>query len=146
MISHDPITPKQEALLERMPIDGTDKELIASGDYADLNFLNEIGLATIRQTHLSVDQGQSRYRYAKKGSAADVQVTPTHDPITPAQVAFLDTMPVEDTDKGLQLSGRYADLSFLTQLGYLTIERTHLSVDQNQSRYRYTRTEKPLEK
>lgn len=68
---------------------------------------------------------------------------PTHDPLTEKHLALLERAPFEISVEEQQ-TGDYKSVNYLQQLGYLAAEKTHISEDAAKSRFRWTRTSKPL--
>lgn len=63
--THDPLTEKQLAILDRAPFEFSIGDLEASGDRADVHFLAQLGLLTSEQTHISADAASNRYRWTR---------------------------------------------------------------------------------
>lgn len=66
----------------------------------------------------------------------------THDPLTQSQLDMLASLPFEVDTAGLQ--SKQPDLLFLQNLGLVEMERTHISTDTMQNRFRFTRSFRPL--
>lgn len=69
--------------------------------------------------------------------------TPTHDPLTAEHIALLNEAPFELTPVQ-QDAAKYRSVGFLCQAGYLHTEQTHIGAEVSSSRFRFTRTAKPL--
>ena len=73
---------------------------------------------------------------------------PTHDPLTPSQLALLDRLahaPIVLTLDQQANSPEGRDMNFLMALGLVQVAPQHVSQDNNRSTWLFSRSAKPID-